>query len=281
MDEEQLTTQYQSDLQQLDTQTKLLILTYLLYLCKHAIKADFITNQAYHITIATNTLKSGIMALIEQGMDNGMDVAEQLAELQFLSSTLAPTLSPLMTPSLEITRSLVPTLTSMDKEKIIYSIFMKSWADGLVVADRITLLTNKMKRIAKNIILQSQIANLSANETASKLESHFVDGGTEQRAMLRLATHTINMVKESAMATIAKKSDSVIGIRIVRGMYGRMSEKCPICFEHGGLDYKEYFKSEYGGNDDDLMTMVEQPPFHSRCSCGLEFIFKGSANNEQ
>lgn len=259
LDEEQLQAEYTNQLQQLDTKTKLLILAYLLYLRKHAIKADFTTSLHYHIATATNTLKSGITALIQQGMANGIDVAEQLAEMQFLKSTLTPTSSPLI----------VPTLTSIDKEKISYSILLKSWADSLVVNDRITLLTNKMKRIAENIILQSQIANLSAKETADKLESHFVGGGMEQRAMLRLATHTVNMVKESAMATIAKKSDSVIGIRIVRGMYGRMSEKCPICYEHGNIDYKEYFKS----NGDDLMVMADQLPYHVHCNCGVKFIF--------
>jgi len=258
MDEEQLQSEYTAQLQQLDTKTKLLILAYLLYIRKHAIKSEFVTSQSHSIAIATKTLKDGITALISQGMDNSINVAERLAKMQFNTNLLSP------------------TLTSIDKEKIIYSILLKSWSDGLVVADRIALLTNKMKRIAENIILQSQIAGLSASETASKLEEHFVSGGMEQRAMLRLTTHTINMVKELTMATIAKKSDDVIGIRIVRGMYGNMSEKCPICFEHGSLTYKEYFKSGYGGSDDDLMVMVSQPPFHSRCACGVEFIFNNN-----
>lgn len=263
MDSEQLQSEYTTQLQQLDTKTKLLILTYLLYLRKHAIKADFITSQAYHISTATNTLKSGITALIEQGMNNGINIAEQLAKLQFLKSSLTPTLST------SLSTSLVPTLTSTDKEKIIYSILLKSWSDGLFVNDRITLLTNKMKRITENIILQSQIAGLSASETASKLEEHFVDGGMEQRAMLRLATHTINMVKEKAFATIADKSDDVIGIHVMRAFDG--SEKCEICYGHAGYpggDGIVYLKSN---GEIDVMAHVE--PFHAYCKCHSELIF--------
>jgi hypothetical protein len=73
-------------------------------------------------------------------------------------------------------------------------------------------------------------------------------------------------------AEISIQATFVMGIRIVRGMWGKISPNCPICLEHGGTVSKEYYKSYFGGRDVDLWVLANMPPYHSNCSCGIEQI---------
>lgn len=151
---------------------------------------------------------------------------------------------------------------------VIDKVWNKVWPDALNVDDRIKRLSARATEYAENVIRQGISEGTSAQELKRILRDHFEAEGIEAKAAFRLAAHTTNMTYEAANAAISMDVNFVTGIRIVRGMYGPASESCEICYEHGGDDYKEYYK----GNGDNLAIMADQPPYHANCNCGTEDI---------
>jgi len=160
----------------------------------------------------------------------------------------------------------------LDK-KIVDSVWNKVWPDSLTVDKRIERLSTRVLEFTERTVKQGISEGLSARNIANQLKDHFETEGLEKKAAFRLAAHTTNMVYESANAAISIDAQFVKGIRIVRGMYGPMSETCEICDEHGGQDFKEYLKE----NGDDLAIMSDMPPYHSNCNCGVEDIVETAA----
>ena len=277
MDEElqQLNSGYNSQLQQLNTKTKAIIAYFLLYVSKNVLQGDYDQTKYKLLTVATTTLKTSIVKLIQDNMQLALETSQQITDiyLKYFQNEVEAVLNSKNTDKTAKMASLAGIMVKMsdsDKQNAINAIVNKKWPDGLVVIDRINLLGNKIKKFTENTIIQSNIMGLSPEEVAATLKSRFIDGGIEQRAMLRLSTHTVNMVKEKAFADIATKSDSIIGIHIMRSPTG--SVKCMICAEHAG---------EVGGNgvkymkeNGDIDIMAEMPPYHSRCLCYEVPIFE-------
>ena len=153
-------------------------------------------------------------------------------------------------------------------EQVIGKVWNKVWPDALNVDQRIQRLSMKATDYAEKVIRQGIAEGKSAVDMMNQIDAHFVAEGIEARAAFRLAAHTTNMTYEAARAAISMDVNFVMGIRIVRGMFGPASDTCEICYEHGGDDFKEYYKA----NGDDLAILADQPPYHSNCNCGTEDI---------
>lgn len=159
-------------------------------------------------------------------------------------------------------------------EKILDSIWNKVWPDSLTVDDRIKRLSIKSRQFAEMTVKQGISQGKSAVNIANELQQHFLVDGVEHKAAIRLAAHTTNMCYQAMQAEISIQAKFVMGVRIKRGVYGRISENCPICMEHAGLTYKEYYKSDFGGRDMDMWIMTNAPAYHSYCNCGVETIYE-------
>ena len=155
-------------------------------------------------------------------------------------------------------------------EQIIGKVWNKVWPDALNVDQRIRRLSVKATDYAEKMIRQGIAEGKSAVDMMNLIDAHFVAEGIEAKAAFRLAAHTTNMTYEAARAAISMDVNFVMGIRIVRGMFGPASDTCEICYEHGGDDFKEYYKA----NGDDLAILADQPPYHSNCNCGTEDIME-------
>lgn len=155
-------------------------------------------------------------------------------------------------------------------DQIIGKVWNKVWPDALNVDQRVQRLSLKATDFAEKVIRQGIAEGKSAVDMMNMIDAHFVAEGIEAKAAFRLAAHTTNMTYEAARAAISMDVNFVMGLRIVRGMFGPASETCEICFEHGGDDYKEYYKA----NGDDLAILADQPPYHSNCNCGTEDIME-------
>lgn len=163
---------------------------------------------------------------------------------------------------------------------ILDKIWNKVWPDSLNVDDRIKLLSKKVMKFTEMAVKQGVSEGKSAANIAKELKQHFEVEGLERKAAFRLAAHTTNMCYQTAQAEISIGAKFVMGMRIMRGVYGNASDNCDICAEHGGEvggDGKEYFKDEFGGRDADLFVMAEMPAYHSNCNCGIETIYEDAA----
>lgn len=161
----------------------------------------------------------------------------------------------------------------MDKT-LLDNVWYKVWPDALTVDDRIKLLSKKVIKYSEMTIKQGIAEGKSAANIARQLKQHFEVEGLERKAAFRLAAHTTNLSYQSAQAEISIQAKFVMGVRIVRGMYGNMDPGCPICDDHGGQNYKEYYKSDFGGRDMDMWVMANAPAYHVNCSCGVETIYE-------
>lgn len=164
--------------------------------------------------------------------------------------------------------------------KILDSVWNKVWPDALKVDDRIKLLSKKAMKFAEMTVKQGVSEGKSAANIAKELRQHFEVEGLERKAAFRLAAHTTNMCYQEAQAEISIGAKFVMGIRIMRGVYGPASDNCDICEEHAGApggDGKEYYKDDFGGKDADLFVMAEMPGYHSNCNCGIETIYEDAA----
>lgn len=162
-------------------------------------------------------------------------------------------------------------------EKILDGVWNKVWPDALNVDDRIKLLSQRTRKFAEKIIKQGISEGRSASNMMQDLKQHFEVEGLERKAAFRLAAHTTNMCYQSAQAEISIQANFVMGVRIMRGVYGNVSEDCDICEEHAGPPDgpgKEYYKSDFGGRDMDMWIMTNAPAYHNNCSCGVETIFE-------
>jgi len=277
VDEElqQINTDYDRQLQSLDTKTKTIIIYFLLYVSKNVLQGDFNAAKYKLLNTAISTLNASFLALIQENIQLATKVSQQLIDVQLQSfktevERLLNAKKAEKTVKIAILSSILVKLAESEKQRAIDSIMNKKWPDELKVIDRIELLGKKIKQITENTIIQGKITGLSPDDLINQLRSRFIDGGIEQRAALRLAVHTTNMVKEKTFAELAKKSNAIIGIHIMRGAGG--SVKCQICPEHAG---------EVGGSgiiylkeDGDLDIMAEMPPYHGRCLCYEVLIFK-------
>lgn len=146
----------------------------------------------------------------------------------------------------------------------------KIWPDGLMVFDRINLLSKRLKIEADKIIRQGEIEGTGFAEVSERLTERF-ENGPERYAATRLAAHTANMVFFATQAELVRDIDFIEGIHIKRADDG--SEKCTVCLDHAGPvggEGKKYLKSD----GDNLWVMASQPPYHVNCRCFVEEIFE-------
>lgn len=161
----------------------------------------------------------------------------------------------------------------LDKE-IVNSVWNKVWPDALKLDDRVNVLSNKMMQYVEMTVKQGISEGKSSYNIFKELKQHLLVEGKESRAFYRLAVHTTNMCYQKAQAEISVQANFVMGIRVVRGYYGPADLNCDICDEHGGQDYKEYFKNDFGGRDTDMYVMTNMPGYHPNCNCGVETIYE-------
>ncbi|MDT8901159.1 hypothetical protein [Anaeroselena agilis] len=172
---------------------------------------------------------------------------------------------------------LVPMFGGGLDQKIIDGVWNKVWPDALTVDDRIRLLSQRALKFSEATIKQGIREGKSAWNIMQELRGHFEVEGLERKAAFRLTAHTTNMVYHTAQAEISIQANFVMGIRIVRGMYGDADPTCDICDEHGGQDFKEYYKDDFGGRSYDLYVMANAPAYHVNCNCGVEDITEDAA----
>ena len=239
-----------------------------------------IVNRMDTVSVLRNaraSLIDGLTATIEGSAQQSVDLARALKEAEY---------APILTAAKKLlsrsgaTTAEIKALTDLPKvsamfgggldAEIIDKVWSKAWKDAMTVDDRIKRLSAKATEYTERIVKQGISEGTSAKDMMYMLGQHFVDEGVEIKAAFRLAAHTTNMTYESANAAISMDVNFVMGIRIVRGMYGPASATCDICFEHGGDDFKEYMKE----NGDDLAILADQPPYHANCNCGTEDIME-------
>ncbi|OAM93694.1 hypothetical protein SAMN04515679_1797 [Pelosinus fermentans] len=244
---------------------------------KILLDGDFTTSKMLDLNKAILTLKNDYTKLIREGTVKATESAKKLKGVEF--KAYKAEVQRLLSAQEVAAAEQVFILGKITAEfgggldaKVIDSVWNKVWPDALNVDDRIKRLSAKVKEFTERTIKQGISEGNSAANISRILREHFVIEGLEGKAAFRLAAHTTNMVYQATQAEISIQATFVMGIRIVRGMFGKISPKCPICYEHGGDSYKEYFKSYFGGRDIDLWVLANMPPYHSNCSCGIEQI---------
>lgn len=163
--------------------------------------------------------------------------------------------------------------------KILDGVWSKVWPDSLKVDDRIKLLSKKAMKFTEMTVKQGVSEGISAANIAKELRQHFEVEGLERKAAFRLAAHTTNMCYQTAQAEISIQANFVMGVRILRGVYGPASDHCDICEEHAGPADgagKEYYKDDFGGRNADLWIMTNAPAYHVNCNCGVENIYESA-----
>jgi len=283
MDEEiqQLQTDYDTFLQSLDTKTKALILLLLLYIRENKLtQGNYTNDKRYALQRAMRDFQRDYTNLITTSSNTAIRFAKNIKKAQ-LSPYISDAVENLTQKDLGVVKlsaimhlleyaRISPVFNGSKDTDMINKIWWKRWSDGLYVGDRINRITAITGNYIESTIKQGMALNSPHEEIEKSITDHFVNSA-EQKAMLRLAMHTVNMVHAATSAEIAKDAPMVKGIRIMRGIDG--SPKCEICHSHAGPvggDGIVYLKSEYGNLD----IMVEQPPYHNYCKCQEFPIFK-------
>lgn len=217
---------------------------------------------AKEITSAINSYKSSLHNIIATSSTRAIDKATDYKQAQY-----KPFLNKIKdsVPGIDIVKIIPSFGGGMDKD-LLNKVWNKAYPDGLNVDDRINRLgliqQNKIETILKKGITDGESAVNISKELQMSLQM-------ERKAALRLAVNTTNTAYQTAQAELSIQAEFVMGIRIVRGMYGKISPKCPICREHSGTTSKDYYKSDFGGRDIDLWIMTNSPSYHNHCSCGI------------
>jgi hypothetical protein len=273
----QARAEYIAFLKLLDDKSKAIMINFL-----SVVENDVLQNSSAKVDMialnkAIKTLRTQYTELIKTSTDNSFEYGVKIKEIEFDNylSKIEKVLAGQKITDVEkkaITSEIKVQFGGGLEAKVIDSVWNKVWPDALNVNDRIARLSLKVKQFTEQTIKQGIILGDSAANIAKKLRDHFGIEGLERKAAFRLAAHTTNMVYQATQAEISIQAKFVMGIRIVRGMWGNISPNCPICLEHGGTVSKEYYKSYFGGRDIDLWVLANMPPYHSNCSCGIEQI---------
>lgn len=158
------------------------------------------------------------------------------------------------------------------EERVLNLIWNKVWDDGKTLNDRIYRIGASTAQKTEQVVKAGIKEGLSSRDIAKKLNKEL---GLEKKAAFRLAVHSTNTAYNEATAEISMQMPFIMGVRIIRGMYGNASDNCHICEEHGGPadgSGKEYRKSDFGGRDIDMWIMTNSPEYHPNCNCGVEYI---------
>lgn len=163
-------------------------------------------------------------------------------------------------------------------EKVLNQVWSKVWEDGKSLKDRVERVSASVSKNAEKILKDGIKEGLSSRDIAKKMN---IGLGIEKKAAFRLAVHSTNTAYHEAAAEVSMRMSFIMGIRIIRGMYGNASDQCDICEEHGGpADGSgfEYRKSDFGGRDMDLFVMTNSPQYHPNCNCGIEYLEMDAAD---
>ena len=213
MDNEELlliNSKYEKQLKSLDVKTKAMIAYFLLYVSKNVLQGDYNATKQKLLNNAIGSLKTSLLALIQENIQLAIEVSQQLVDVQ-LRGFKSEVERLFVAKKIKVPSDLefVAKLTEADKQKAIDSVINKKWPDNLKVTDRIDRLGKKIKQITEDTIIQGRSAELSPDDLTDQLRSRFIDGGIEQRGMLRLIVHTTNMVKEKIFANIADQNSAI------------------------------------------------------------------------
>ena len=284
-DVDSINQEYQSYLQSFDYKTKFIILALLAYIKENGLAGG---NYTYTKQTLLNRgiydFKKNYIELLTNGADMAIQYSKDLkkAELAPYIDEIEKRLSQQdvsMVEAATILRMLEysqisPVFNGSKDTDIVNRIWYKSWPDGLTVTDRANRLSNKTGLYIEQAIKHGIVVGESPKEIEKKINDHFING-SEQKAMLRLATHTVNMVYETAAAEIANDAPMIKGIRLMRSPAG--SAKCQICVEHAGEvggSGVEYLKE----NGDSLDVLADMPPYHAYCMCDVELIIENATD---
>lgn len=274
--------EYEKLLKSLDAESRLIMSSHVDKLAQMIDNDEFSVNALRKISDELhkeirNMIKSkSVIAIDFAKKIKAADFKPFMAEVQrlFLAQNLPAAAAKEIT---DLTR-IVPLYGGGLDQKILDEVWNKEWPDSLNVDDRIKRLSKKAQGFAEKTIKQGISEGKSSNDMARVLRQHFEVEGLERKAALRLAAHTTNMCYQATQAEISIQAKFVMGIRIKRGVYGRIDESCRICMEHGGLDHKDYFKSDFGGRDVDMWIMTNAPAYHNHCHCGVETIYEDAVD---
>lgn len=273
--------EYSSYLQSLDTKTKIIILDLLTYISDNRLTSGNYTYSTQALLIrAVRKFKQSYNGMLINGTITAIRYAKDLRKAE-LALYIAKVEKELSQKNLGIGEAatilhrleyaqISPVFNGSKDVDIVNRVWYKNWADGLTLTERINRVGDNAGKLIEKAIKQGIIIGESPEAIEKNLRDHFVNG-PEQRAMLRLATHTINMVHEATKAEIASNAPMVKGIRIMRSAAG--SEKCQICEEHAGEvggPGIEYLKE----NGESLDALADMPPYHAYCMCDSEMIFE-------
>lgn len=257
------------------------ILDFLEVVIKNHTDGEFNLQQTITVRKATQQLEKKLTGIINDTSVYAIDQAKKakaadfqpyLAEVQRLLVARGIPLA----AAKEVTQlpRMVPIFGGGLDKQILDSVWNKVWPDALNVDDRVKRLSQKARIFTELTIKQGVSEGKSAANIAKELRQHFLVEGMERKAAFRLAAHTTNMCYEAAQAEISIQAAFVTGVRIRRGVHGRISKNCQICLEHGGLDHKDYYKEAFGGQDVDMWVMANAPAYHTHCNCGVETIYE-------
>lgn len=269
--------EYLALLRFLDEETRAIMVIFLSTVENSLLQDDLKNFDRTILDKAIKTLRTQYTELIKTSTENAVKYGIKIKEIEFKKylSKVEKVLSSQNISIVEkkaITGEIKVQFGGGLEAKVIDSVWNKVWPDALNVDDRIARLSAKVKQFTEQTIKQGITTGDSAVNMAKKLRDHFEIEGLERKAAFRLASHTTNMVYQATQAEISIQAKFVMGIRIVRGMWGNISANCPICLEHGGIVSKEYYKTYFGGRDIDLWVLANMPPYHNHCSCGVEQI---------
>lgn len=276
--------QYRRFLQTLDGDTRRILLNFLDKIEESVQAGSFGPNDVLKLRQAIEDLRSDYLDMLRKGMIVGVDSAKKVKAAEFAPFVagiqrllLAQGVPIAATSKMMELQHLVPVFGGGLDKKIINSVWNKVWPDALNVDDRVKLLSERCRVYTENTIKQGISEGKSAYNIMRDLRNHFEVEGLERKAAFRLAAHTTNMTYQAAQAEISVQAKFVMGIRILRGVFGTASEQCDICEEHGGPadgPGKEYYKSDFGGNDADIYVLANMPGYHPNCNCGIETIYE-------
>lgn len=216
--------------------------------------------------------KNSVIAIDFAKKVKAADFMPFLAEVQRLSN--AQKLTPAVVKEITSLNKISPVFGGGLDKDILNAVWNKVWPDALKVDDRVNVLSQKMMQYVETTVKQGISEGKSSYNIYKDLKQHLLVEGKERQALYRLAVHTTNSCYQQAQAEISVQANFVMGIRVVRGYYGPADLNCDICDEHGGQDYKEYYKNSFGGRDTDMYVMTNMPGYHPNCNCGVETIYE-------
>ncbi len=277
----QARAEYIALLKLLDDKSKAIMIKFLSMVENDVLQSSSTKVDMIALNKAIKTLRTQYTELIKTSTGKAVEYGVKIKDIEFEKylSKVEKVLAGKNIPDIEkkaITSEIKVQFGGGLEAKVIDSVWNKIWPDSLNVDDRIARLSLKVKQFTEQAIKQGVTTGDSAANIAKKLRNHFEIEGMERKAAFRLGAHTANMVYQATQAEISIQAKFVMGIRIVRGMWGNISPNCPICLEHGGTVSKEYYKSYFGGRDVDLWVLANMPPYHNHCSCGIEQIIENA-----